>query len=54
MTFTVIEYLPTSELCLLKPYLADVPILYPLKKPEKPCFSYVFRGYIMGTFSEIG
>ena len=31
------------------PFLADVPILYPLKTPENLWFSGVFEGYKMGT-----
>ena len=32
-------------------FLADVPILYPLKTPENQRFSGVFRGYKMGTLA---
>ena len=36
------------------PYLASVPILYPLKTPENLWFSGVFRGYKMGTLARNG
>ena len=32
------------KLALFNPYLANVPILYPLKTPENQRFSVVFRG----------
>ena len=36
----------------LNPFQANVPILYPLKKPENQRFSGVFRGYNkMGTLA---
>ena len=35
----------------LNPFLANVPILYPLKTPENLWFSGVFRGYKMGAFA---
>ena len=36
---------------MLNPFLANVPILYPLKTPENQKFSGVFRGYKMGTLA---
>ena len=36
------------------PFLANVPILYPLKTPENQRFSGVFRGYKMGTLARNG
>ena len=36
---------------LINPFLANVPILYPLKIPEKLWFSGVFWGYKMGTLA---
>ena len=33
------------------PFLANVPILYPLKTPENVWFSCDFRGYKMGTLA---
>ena len=39
---------------LLNPFLANVPILYPLKTPENQRFSGVFRWYKMGTLVRIG
>ena len=33
------------------PFLANVPILYPLKTPENQRFSGVFRGYKMKTLA---
>ena len=38
---------------VLKPCLANVPILYPLKIPENLWFSGVFKGY-MGTLARNG
>ena len=35
----------------LNPFLANVPILHPLKTPEKLTFSGVFRGFKMGTLA---
>ena len=35
-------------------FLANVPILNPLKTPENLWFSGVFRGYKMGTFARNG
>ena len=39
---------------LVNPFLANVPILYPLKTPENQRFSDVFRGYKMGTLARNG
>ena len=36
------------------PFLANVPILYPLKTPENQRFSGVFRGYKMGKLARNG
>ena len=36
------------------PYLANVPILHPLKTPENLWFSGVFRGYKMRTLARNG
>ena len=40
---------------IFNPFLADVPILCPLKKPEHLpenfCFSGIFRGYEMGALA---
>ena len=38
----------------LNPFLANVPILYPLKTPENLWFSGVFRGYKIGTLAGNG
>ena len=35
----------------INPFLANVPILYPLKTPENLWFSGVFRGYKIGTLA---
>ena len=35
----------------LYPFLANVPILYPLKTPENQRFSSVFRRYKIGTLA---
>ena len=36
------------------PFLANAPILYPLKTPENERFSDVFRGYKLGTLATNG
>ena len=41
-------------ICKDNPFLANVPILYPLKTPENLWFSSVFRGYKMGTLARNG
>ena len=38
----------------VNPFLANVPILYPLKTPENQRFSGAFRGYKMGTMARNG
>ena len=38
----------------INPILANVPILYPLKRPENLWFSSVFREYKMGTLARNG
>ena len=38
----------------INPFLAYVPILYPLETPENLWFSGVFRGYKMGTLARNG
>ena len=43
-----------NELFSITPFLANVLILYPLKTSEKLRFSYVFRGYKMGTLATNG
>ena len=48
-----------SNICLrqyifINPFLANVPILYPLKTSETLWFSGVFRGYKMGTLAGNG
>ena len=39
---------------LLNPFLANIPILYPLKTPENQRLSGVFRGYKMQTLARNG
>ena len=39
---------------VLNPFLANIPILYPLKTPENLWFSGVFRRYEMGTLAKNG
>ena len=39
---------------LLSSFLANVPILYPLKTPENLWFFGVFRRYKMGTLAKNG
>ena len=38
----------------IDPFLANVPILHPLKTPENERFSDVFRGYKLGTLATNG
>ena len=38
----------------INPFLANAPILYPLKTPENQRFSDVFRGYKLGTLATNG
>ena len=38
----------------INPFLANAPILYPLKTPENERFSDVFRGYKLGTLAANG
>ena len=38
----------------INPFLANVPILYPLKTPENLWFSGVFMGHKMGTLAGNG
>ena len=38
----------------INPFLAYVPILYPLETPENLWFSGVFKGYKMGTLAKNG
>ena len=42
------------ERVVFNPFLANVPILYPLKTPENQKFSGVFMGYKMGTLAKNG
>ena len=35
-------------------FLANVPVLYPLKTPENLCFPGIFREYKMGTLARNG
>ena len=42
------------ERIVFNPFLANVPILCPLKTPENFWFSGVFRGYKMGTLARNG
>ena len=39
---------------MIIPFLANVPILYLLKTPEKPQVSIVFKGYKIGTLAGNG
>ena len=39
---------------MFNPFLANVPILHPLKTPESLSFSGVFRGFKMGTLARNG
>ena len=43
-----------GKIVLVNPFLANVPILYPLKTPENQRFSVVFKGYKMGTLAGNG
>ena len=40
-----------NRLYTINPFLANIPILYPLKTTENSTFSVVFRGYKMGTLA---
>ena len=42
------------ERVVFNPFLANVPILYPLKTPENFWFSGIFRGYKIGTLARNG
>ena len=44
----------TYVLILFNPFLANVPILYPLKTPESIWFSGIFRGHKMAAVARIG
>ena len=46
--------IPCYMLKLFNPFLANVPILYPLNTPENHRFSGVFRGYKMETLARNG
>ena len=52
--YTAIAYLNLVRyikiLRRFNPFMANVPILYPLKTPENLWFSGVFRGYNMGIY----
>ena len=39
---------------VINPFLANIPILYPLKTSESQRFSGVFKRYKMGTLARIG
>ena len=41
----------SAILMAINPFLANFPILYPLKTPENLWFSGVFREYKMGTLA---
>ena len=43
-----------SSFHVLNPFLANVPVLYPLKALENLWFFGVFRGYKMGTLARNG
>ena len=43
-----------SSFHVLNPFLANVPVLYPLKTLENLWFFGVFRGYKMGTLARNG
>ena len=43
---------PQYKIIIIIPFLANVPILYPLKIPD--WFSGVLRGYKMGTLARNG
>ena len=43
-----------SQFALFNPFLANVPILHPLKTPENQRFSGVFRGCSMGILARNG
>ena len=47
-------FTPKCTSDLLNPFLANIPILYPLKAPENQRLSGVSRGYKMGTLAGNG
>ena len=47
--FRLDKVLPKLAVCYFDLFLANVPILYPLKTPENQWFSGVFRGYKRAT-----
>ena len=51
LIISISQFHETSRIRLFNPFLANVPILYPLKTPENLWFSGVFRGYKMGTLA---
>ena len=50
----IIEKIGITLRGLINPFLANVPILYPLKTPENQKFSGVFRGYKIWTLARNG
>ena len=46
------EFMHGTIYVLTNPFLANIPILHPLKTPESQRFSGVFRGYKMGTIAK--
>ena len=42
------------ELVCINPFLANMPILYPLKTPPQQNYSSVFKSYKMGTMARNG
>ena len=48
------EEVCSNSFAKINPFLANVPILYPLKTPENLWFSSVFRGYKMGKLARNG
>ena len=52
-----IENIKMSSQCstsLVNPFMANVPILYPLKTPQNQKFFGVFRGFKLEHWPEIG
>ena len=51
---SVLIIFKTSSSSFLNPFLTNVPILYPLERPENQRFSGVFRGYKIRTLTRNG
>ena len=48
------HFISINSLNIINSFLINVPIFYPLKTPENPWFSGVYRRYRMGTLAKNG